>query len=202
MMLWLTGAVVLPPPLFICSSINDAFRHIQQPPPPATVSTSAASPPPPQLLCPAHRACSGGESSSWSSSSGGAGSSWRGPGCQWQDHPDGMRAAEPPFTKLHQPTVALIHGHHWPQGVHFHDAAIQWVETRDVMMTSQSNSRYSPADLADFIQTKCSTLIECRSEVSIKGQEVNSSLFTWGKGLHDLCCCSCLFLKLFSSTWL
>lgn len=55
--------------------------------------------------------------------------------------------------------------------------------------------------LADFMRTKSSTLIECRSEVSNKSQEVNSSLYAWGKGLHDLCRCSCLVLKLFSSTW-
>lgn len=104
---------------------SDSFRHLHQPSPSATVSTPAAPPTPSWLRRP-----------SWGAYPRGCCCGWGSPGSYVSDYPNCMCAAIPPATKFHQPTAAAPYGDDWPQGVHLHDATVQWVhlfESKDFL---------------------------------------------------------------------
>lgn len=112
-----------PPPF-----LSDAFRFFHQSSSPAAAPSPAGSSPSPRRLCPARGACSRGWPGPRGPCSCCHSCSWRGPGWEWPDHPDCLRKAHAPATKLHKPTAATTHGDHWPKGVHLHVAAVQWVQ--------------------------------------------------------------------------
>lgn len=106
---------------------SDAHRYLRQSSPSAAASATAAPSPPARLHSPARGARPRGRP---------------GPGCprcgricrrgppsrEWSYHPNSLCAAQPPTTKLHQPTAATAYGDNWSQGVHLHDATVQWVQ--------------------------------------------------------------------------
>ena len=125
----------VPIPLFLPSpkpirpfSLSDAFRFFHQSYSPAAAPSPAGSSPSPWRPCPARGACSRGWPRPRGPCSCCHSCSWRGPGWEWPDHPDCLRKAHAPTTKLHQPTAATTHGDHWPKSVHLHVATVQWVQ--------------------------------------------------------------------------
>lgn len=106
---------------------SDALRYPHKSSPPAAASATAGPSPPAQLHRPARGARSRGRPGPRCPHCccicrRGA------PGREWSYHPDSLCAAQPPATKLHQPTAATAYGDNWSQSVHLNDATVQWVQ--------------------------------------------------------------------------